>query len=107
MAANGRLQARGLSAGQWVFCLAVAAFSIPWQQAINWVADKTLHLEESRGVGGGIMKFGEGKISHGSRSGSFRGLSHVSQTSFDTRREEARVLERSVSQRGPTLKAVV
>ena len=80
--------------GQWAFCLGVAAFSIPYQQAINWVANKTLHLEESAGVGGGIMKFGKGKISHGSRSGSFRGLS---QTSFDTRKEEARVLERSVS----------
>ena len=87
---------KGLTVSMHIFCYGVSLFSIPWQMIINFMANKTLHMEETKGVGGGVMKFGKGKILHGSRSGSFRGLS---QTSFDTRNQEAKVLERSISLR--------
>ena len=52
---------RGLSPGQWLFCVLVSAGTIPWQQVINWVADRALAVVETPGHGGGVMKFGPGK----------------------------------------------
>ena len=84
---------RGLSFGQWIFCLVVSLLSIPVQTLINFVANQTLHIKETRGIGGGVMKFGSGKITY-QRSGSFRGLS---QTSMDTKKEVQLIRQKSMA----------
>jgi hypothetical protein len=56
---------RGLSVGQWGFCLVVSLGTLLWQQVINAVADYTLDIVQTPGKGGGVLKFGRGKITTG------------------------------------------
>mmetsp|Transcript_29948 Transcript_29948/g.35318 ORF Transcript_29948/g.35318 Transcript_29948/m.35318 type:complete len:193 (+) Transcript_29948:3-581(+) len=51
---------RGLSFGQWMFCIGVGAGSIPWQFVVNFIANKTSHLDEAKG---GLGRFGVGNVS--------------------------------------------
>jgi len=59
----------GLSLNQWLFCLAVGAGVLAWQQVINLVADSVSHINETPGSShqGGLLKFssasGSGHIS--------------------------------------------
>jgi hypothetical protein len=55
---------KGLTAGQWSFCIGVSAGTIVWQQIINVVANKTMSWGAS-GNGGGVLKFGKGKVRTG------------------------------------------
>jgi len=51
-----------IGVGGWLFSLGFALGEIPWQWVINFVAAHTLHITQSSGAGGGIMKYGSGNI---------------------------------------------